>query len=485
MTCNDVKLEKPVTLAVPPAVLALLLLAGPATAQCKEDCQVIHDLEGEVAGDQFGWVSNDIGDVDGDGIHEFVVTAPTNDANGFSSGRIYVYDGATGTELWHATGALNAYRLGNDAAGAGDVNGDGIPDVIVGAPNNGTGRAIVYSGDDGSVLHTFNGQNNGDQFGSRVWGGGDFNGDGTPDVIIGAPQHDTGGANAGRAYVYSGGNWALICTIDGLGAGHRLGSGVAFVGDVSQPPDGRDEIIVGAQNASSVGRAYVYRWNGLSCQLAYQVAPSGPAVDFGLWFMNGGGDVNGDGTPDFYVNDYAVNRAHIFSGVDGSLIWTLTGDGNGQFGIGRLIDDVDGDGRADIFLAAWISSVGAPQAGKAFVYSGRDASVLETFTHTVAGAGFGFDANGQGDMNGDGKYDYLVTAALDNANNGRGKTFVIAGSIAPVDFNGDHVINVDDLVTVILGWGACPDDGPCIGDANRDGQIDVDDLVAVIINWTG
>ncbi|NOS99282.1 MAG: hypothetical protein HOP29_01490 [Phycisphaerales bacterium] len=412
------------------AASCVVLPAASARAQCTEGCVAIHTWEGEAAGDQHGWVSNNVGDLTGDGINDLVLTAPTNGGNGSNSGRIYVYSGASGAELFRATGPGANWQLGFDAAGAGDLNGDGRPEVIAGAPGGMAGRAVIYTynGTSASVLQTLNGQAFSDQFGFRVSGGFDVNGDAVSDVVVGAPQNDAAGANAGRAYVYSGSGLALICTLDGPSAGAFFGSSVTMIGD--NTGDGRSEILVGAQHAGAgaVGRAYVYSFDGANCNQEYVVAPPpGPALDFGLWFMSGGHDVDGDGVPDFYVNDYAVNRAHVFSGLDGTLIRTLMGDNNGQFGIGRMTPDVNGDCLADFILAAWISNNGAANAGKAFVYSGADGSVLETFTHNVAGAGFGFDANGMGDVDGDGRYDYLITAASDLGN--RGRSYLIAGNI--------------------------------------------------------
>jgi WD40 repeat protein len=441
-----------------PALLAgaaLLLAARPADGQCTEGCTTILEFTGEASGDSHGWVSNSVGDLNSDGINDLILTAPFNDAAGANAGRCYVHSGADGSELFRMTGTVAGGWLGHDGNEAGDIDDDGVPDVIVGAPLAGAGMAVVYSGASagvGAVIHTFNGEAGGDSFGFRVHGGGDFNGNGRPDVVIGAPGHDTAGAGAGRAYVYEGSDFSLICSIDGPAAGASFGSGVTFIGDING--DGRDDIAVGAQNAGGGGGlGFVYSWDGAACQHEYDLTPPGPSLNFGQWFMNGGFDVNRDGTPDIYVNDFGVNRAHIFSGVDGSTIYELTGDGNGGFGIGRIVEDINGDGHADMILAAWNSSAGASGAGKAFVYSGKDGSVMETFTHDVVGANFGFDANGMGDMNGDGRYDYLITAASDLQ--GKGRSYVIAGTIDPPP----------DLL--VCGWSSAnilrcaADDGNC------------------------
>jgi hypothetical protein len=173
--------------------------------------------------------------------------------------------------------------------------------------------------------------------------------------------------------------------------------------------------------------------------------PPPPASRFGQFFVDGEADVNNDGTPDYYVSDYNVNRAHIYSGATGGIIWTLMGDNNGGFGIGRMAGDVDQDGWGDLLLAAWISAVGGNQAGKAFVYSGRTGAVLETFTHNVVLAQLGFDANSMGDVNGDGKIDHLLTAANDSS--ARGKAYLVAGTVATfsradIDLDGD--VDTDD-----------------------------------------
>ena len=466
------------------AVAASALPAGAALAQCLEGCTVIHTFVGEAPGDQFGWVSNDVGDLDGDGIRDLVLTAPTNDGGGNASGRIYVHSSASGDLLFAATGAAANWQLGHDAGAAGDLNGDGVPDIIAGAPTGGTGRAVVYSGTSrglGTVIHTFNGQANGDEFGHRVAGGGDFDGDGVADVIVGAPGSDGNGVNSGRAYVYSGATLSLLCTLNGPSSNDRFGSGVAFVGDLDG--DGRDEVACGSQDASTGGGlAFVYRWTGTACEAIFVLNPGGPTLDFGLWFMNGGGDVDGDGTPDIYINDYQLNRAHVFSGATGAKLWTAFGDGIGQFGIGRMVEDVDGDDCADLVLAAWVQGTGAPSAGKAFVYSGKTATVLETFTHDVAGAGFGFDANGMGDVDGDGRFDYLITAALDSANGATGVAYLIAGTVSPPpppgDLDGDGLVGGADLGILLSQWG-----GAGSADLDGSGVVDGADLGALLSAW--
>ncbi len=456
-------------------------LSGSASAQCVEGCLAIHTLLGEAGGDQFGWVSSDVGDLDEDGVTDFIIGAPGNDAGGNGAGRAYVYSGASGTLIFGAlTGSLAGAGFGTAVGGTGDIDGDQVPDVIVGAPSIFQGEASIFSGADGSLIHTFVGEAGSDSFGFAVNGAGDFNGDGTPDVVIGATRHDATGSNAGRAYVYSGADFTLICSFDGFDSLDRLGSSVDTIGDVTG--DGWSEVVVGAQNAGSGGGlGYVYTFEGSVCAEHFVLDPGVPSSNFGLFFADGGGDVNGDGTPDIYVSDFSANRAHIFSGTDGQHIHTLSGTGG--FGIGRIVDDVNGDGKADLILAAWTSGEGAPGAGKAFVYSGADAAILETFTHNIAGANFGFDANGLGDVNDDGLGDYLITAASDAG--GRGTVYVIAGTIAPPigDLDGDGHVGITDFLLLLADWGPCDDCGACPADLDGDCAVGITDFLLLLANW--
>ena len=467
----------------PAALLAVALVLSAACSaafgQCIEGCRAIHTFVGEARGDMLGWKTNNVGDLTGDGVNDVVITAPGHANN---SGKIYVYDSANGALLFDAVGAPG-WRLGVDANGVGDVNDDTVPDVIAGAPFSGTGRAILYSGADGSVLHTFPGEQSAAEFGHRVAGAGDVNGDGTPDILITARRHDLGpSADVGRAYLYSGVDFALLCTIDGQAAGDQFGSGAGTAGDL----DGnrRSEIVIGAPNAglNHRGRGYVYRFDGPGCTLVHTLDPPGSAAGLGSLFANGGHDVDRDGTPDVYVGDFPGNRAHVFSGVDGRPILSLSGSGG--FGLGELIEDVNGDGRADLILAAWVSNVGGFQAGQAFVYSGRDGSVLQSFTHDVPGAQFGFDAKGLGDVDFDGKADYVIAAAADGGN--RGKVYIIAGQILrtpPGDLNCDGAFNGGDIDPFFLALGdpaaytaQFPNCDILLGDMNGDGAVNGGDI---------
>ncbi|MFW5943590.1 MAG: hypothetical protein ACOCXI_17415, partial [Chloroflexota bacterium] len=146
--------------------------------------RVVRQHEGENVSDGFGWIGAQLDDLTGDGVNEYVVTAPFYESFTTHHGRAYVYDGASGALLATHTGEPFAW-LGYSAGDAGDVNNDGTPDYVIGAPGifqrGIAGRAIVYSGADHSVLHEWSGVP-ADRFGASVGGVGDVNGDGYGDV---------------------------------------------------------------------------------------------------------------------------------------------------------------------------------------------------------------------------------------------------------------------------------------------------------------
>jgi len=405
------------------------------TGSFVECTRLVHSFQGEAQGDQFGWVSAPLPDVDGDGVLEVVVTAPFTGAN---RGRIYVHSGASGEELFRAQGG-NGWRLGFAARSARDVNGDGFSDVIAGAPGNPfnvAGRARIYSGDPadaGAPLRTISYGVPQDAFGSSVAGLGDLDGDLVPDLAIGAPGDDTAGLNAGRVWVVSGADASVLWTVDGESAGDAFGSSVAFLTDVTG--DGRDELVVGAPTAGSGGgKAYVY--DAVLQSLLYELLPDATAGSFGQYFAADVGDVDDDGFHDVYIDDFndsengaAAGKAYVFDGETGARIWTIPGESAGDgFGIGRGAGDVNGDGHADLLLCGWIDGDGAPGAGKARVFSGLDLSVLQTITSTTPGENLGFDAHRMGDVDGDGAEDYFLTAASNGElANLAGKCYLVAG----------------------------------------------------------
>lgn len=394
-----------------------------------EKARIIHEWVGEARGDQFGWIARRIGDVDADGVNDFVTSAPTHVIDSGPAGRVYVYSGKSGKLLWTQSGPSGG-RLGIGIEAAGDVNADGIPDVVASAP--GAGKAYVYSGKDGKVILTLGAGDPNEAFGRHVSGAGDINGDGYSDVIIGAPGNNTGGRGAGRAYVYSGKDGSVLLTIDGERAGDAFGSAVAGYKDKRYA-----FLIVGAPNAGPKNNGRVYIYTGLTNKSKFTIEADDTGAQLGAMFLSVVGDLNGDKVPDIYASDFSNNakgnstgRIYVVSGADGKRLLTLTGESaNDGFGIGPAdAGDVNHDGFDDLIVGAWQHSSAASSGGKVYLYSGRDGSLMRAFTCRIPGDTFGFDATEIGDVDGDGVIDFLLTSAWSGVNGFQsGRVFIISG----------------------------------------------------------
>jgi hypothetical protein len=327
-----------------------------------------------------------------------------------------VYSGATGANILSIP-APNGGAFGSAVASAGDLNGDGLGDVMVGAPSEATvgqlgGRVYVVSGADGAVLREYAPGGGRAEFGAGVADAGDLNGDGIPEHFVGAPR-------SGMAFLYDGATGDLLHAFEAPEGAGRFGE--FFVDGLRDVDgDGVRDLYVGdyAFDADPgtpglPGAAFVY--SGATYELLRRF--DGPTATSGLGPGRGAGDVDGDGLEDLVLGHYSSSegagqggRVSVHSGASGLELRRLTGTVAGeQLGFDAVgVGDVDGDGRADLALSSANGNIVRLVAGETPCTGDLtgDRSVGSEDLAALIGA---WGAGG-GDVTGDG-----VTAASDLA----------------------------------------------------------------------
>jgi hypothetical protein len=308
---------------------------------------------------------------------------------------------------WMSESNQDSAYFGVAVASAGDVNGDGYSDVIVGAYlyDNGEtdeGRVYVYHGDSSGLSSSPNWTAESNQagacFGYSV-SSGDVNGDGYSDVIVGACYYDNGETDEGRAYVYHGSSSGLSSSPDWTAESNRAGAcfgvAVASAGDVNG--DSHSDVIVGAyrytNGETNEGGAYVYNGSssGLFTSPSWVFEPDQADVYFG-YSVSSAGDVNGDGCSDVIVGAYGYDngeadegRVYVFhggsSGLSASPDWVSESNqvNSGFGGTVSSAGDVNGDGYSDVIVGAAGYDNGETDEGTAFLYL-SDNSGIEDHT---------------------------------------------------------------------------------------------------------
>ncbi len=404
--------------------LAVTCLAAAVSAQT----QLFLDY-GSNDTDKFGYTVRTVGDVDGDQVPDFAMGSPFFDPpSGVNAGQVRVYSGATGNIIYTIDGFLARDEFGYAIDAAGDVDGDGYADILitrlVGAQSY-AGAAYIYSGHTGQILYEKHGKVAYDYFGVDGAGVGDVNGDGFDDFVVGAPGQDHAGVAAGQAEVFSGKDGSVLFTIDGQAADDQFGWFCDRAGDING--DGFADFMISSPRADGPGginSGEVRVFSGADASVIWTFYGTGAYDQFG-WTCSTADDVNGDGVPDIIVgardHDYMgmvdSGMARVFSGADGSILYTWYGDAAGdKFGWAvRNAGDVDGDGLGDLIVGGHLNDTNGTDAGMARIYSGADGSVISTLYGQTAGDWFGFAVGSAGDVDGDGYGDVIIGATFDDS----------------------------------------------------------------------
>ncbi len=435
-------------------------------------------LDGVAEGNLSGASVSTAGDVNGDGFDDVLIGAPrANPANRYNGSTYLVFgkaagfsaeialsslDGVTGSRLDGGRADDNGVGSGRVISTAGDINGDGLDDLIIGAPGYGTdhptGISYVVFGKTSSfgatfALSTLDGKSGffigpggaHSEFSSTVSNVGDFNGDGFDEIIIGSPVSGPDISPGSFIVVYGkDGKEGFAVSAEKF---NTLGNSVSGAGDING--DGFEDVIVSSKNFYDSSSSYVIfgglgfngDLSGLDGSNGFRLVGGVSAIDFWGVSVSDAGDINGDGYDDLISGSYVVfGKASGFSAlmdisnVDGSTGFRF--DGGGSL---TSAGDVNGDGFGDLLVGG--RDANGDGSGSSYVVYGKasgfsslvdlsnlDDSVGFRLDGIAAGDGSGGSVSSAGDVNGDGFDDLIIGAAgADPNGESSGSSYVIFG----------------------------------------------------------
>jgi hypothetical protein len=511
--------------------IVCIFLGGPSGVGNGTPVSADGVLQGDQQAAYFGTSVASAGDTNGDGYSDVIVGSYLHDVGQTDEGAAFIFlGGPAGIPSASSAAAATlldsnqgSSQFGISVAGAGDTNGDGFDDVIVGAElydagETDEGAAFIFHGSASGVASggvatasaTLQTDQVGGHMGLSVASAGDVNGDGYADVLAGSVLMDLGQTDEGVVSLHLGGPSGVVSGPAHIGsavlqqnkASARLGVSVAGAGDVND--DGYDDIVVSAPlaatTAANVGTAYVYLGSARGLHGfpgPDSVTRSGQVASSYGNSVARAGDVNGDGFDDVVVGAYLFDAgqdnegaAFVFHGGpngiptgDPSAAATfLQGDqAVAQFGYSVAgAGDVNGDGFADIVVGAYAYDAGQTDEGAAFVYHGGPSGIADGSPATAsaviesnqAAATLGIDVAGAGDVNNDG-YDDIVVGSYtyDSGQNDEGAVFAFHGGPNGVGngspANADAFLQQNATETLFGGRVAGA------GDVNNDGYDDI------------
>jgi len=441
-----------------------------------------YTIDGFAPQDAFGTSIARIADLDADGVGDLIVGAPQSDFSGQNCGSVYVLSGIDGSEIRRHDGG-SKHALGEIVCAVGDQNGDGLEDYAAASRRDNefafpSGYVRVWSGADGSLLHEFSSSTNWDHFGESLCGAGDVNADGYADLIVGAPDDDFAGPGSGSVYVYSGIDGSRLHTFRGGKTWDRLGAAVSSAGDIDL--DGYSDFAVGVPNKEAGAReaGSVEFYSGRTGSFLHRARGRDRDAYFGSRIV-ALGDVDGDGTTDLGVSGLNDGNniigyeayAEIISGADGSTIMSYEQDTHGE-GFARALAgvDVNGDGFRELVIgvpfASFVGSSGV-NAGTIRIFAGPSGRELSRTIGSQASGLFGSGICAMDhDFSGDGKPDFVVSSAAGGpTRQGSIKVVfspvsatltvppLIAGQVASVDLHGAVPLRSYSVQASLTGLG--------------------------------